>query len=201
MMFQVYQFRHCDVTNTAHQVFLAIGVALILEVVGIFYSHWFFWTIFIVIYISFVVIFIIQVSFPSALPDSVFYTLRCVTDLLQLVRPQPGGKDDYCAGISPWEDWRPDRKSVPGTKSKGRKVESEAVGNSHRSDGEVNYSDIFTFQSEPSLGQHRHGNILRVPTQAGRLPLSPGHHDDQHDPVCHILHLWKDAAEVQGKLL
>ena len=63
MIFQVYQFRHCDVTNTAHQVFLAIGVALILEVVGIFYSNWFFWIVFGASYISFVFIFIIQVGF------------------------------------------------------------------------------------------------------------------------------------------
>ena len=58
---KVYQFRHSDVTSTAHHVFLVIGVALILEVVGIFYSGWLFWTLFTVVYISLVIIFIIQV--------------------------------------------------------------------------------------------------------------------------------------------
>ena len=58
---KVYQFRHTDVTNMAHHVFLVIGVALILEVFGIFYSGWFFWTLFTVVYISLVIIFIIQV--------------------------------------------------------------------------------------------------------------------------------------------
>jgi len=68
---KVYQFRHCDVTNTAHQVFLVIGVALILEVLGIFASNWFFWTVFILIYISFVVIFIIQIYFNWSGPNLV----------------------------------------------------------------------------------------------------------------------------------
>lgn len=58
---KVYQFRHCDVTNTAHHVFLVIGLALILEVFGIFFSNWLFWTLFIFVYISLVLIFIIQV--------------------------------------------------------------------------------------------------------------------------------------------
>ena len=90
MIFQVYQFRHCDVTNTAHQVFLVIGVALILEVLGIFASNWFFWTVFILIYISFVVIFIIQVC---SYNDEIIFILPYVTDLLQLVRSQPGGEE------------------------------------------------------------------------------------------------------------
>ena len=98
MIFQVYQFRHCDVTNTAHQVFLAIGVALILEVVGIFYSNWFFWTVFGASYISFVFIFIIQVGFyneslqrPGLI--QIILILLCFSGLLQLVGPQPNGED------------------------------------------------------------------------------------------------------------
>ena len=109
MIFQVYQFRHCDVTNTAHQVFLVIGVALILEVVGVFYSHWFFWAVFIAIYITFVIIFIIQVSFPCR-PGQVNFTLLYITDLLQLVGSKPSGKDNQAVGLSTREERRPGRK-------------------------------------------------------------------------------------------
>jgi len=66
---KVYQFRHTDVTNMAHHVFLVIGVALILEVFGIFYSGWFFWTLFTVVYISLVIIFIIQIYFNWSGPN------------------------------------------------------------------------------------------------------------------------------------
>ena len=59
---KVYQFRHCDVTHTAHIVFTVIGLALIFEVVGIFTDHILFWIVFVMVYITFVFIFIIQVS-------------------------------------------------------------------------------------------------------------------------------------------
>ena len=58
---QVYQFRHHDVTSTAHLVFLGIGVTLIFEVVGYFTNHPIFWALFILFYITFVFVFIIQV--------------------------------------------------------------------------------------------------------------------------------------------
>ena len=58
---KVYQFRHSDIAQTAHLVFLVIGLALIVEVIGIFTSSFIFWIIFVTGYITFVIIFIIQV--------------------------------------------------------------------------------------------------------------------------------------------
>ena len=62
----MYQFRHHDVTSTAHLVFLAIGIALIFEVVGVFTDDTVFWFFFIVFYITFVFVFIIQVLLDSS---------------------------------------------------------------------------------------------------------------------------------------
>jgi hypothetical protein len=52
-----------DITQTAHLVFLVIGIALILEVIGIFTSSIFFWIIFVIIYITFVISFISHVYY------------------------------------------------------------------------------------------------------------------------------------------
>eukprot|EP00092_Neocalanus_flemingeri_P029565 GFUD01032111.1.p1 GENE.GFUD01032111.1~~GFUD01032111.1.p1 ORF type:complete len:873 (+),score=223.26 GFUD01032111.1:44-2662(+) len=66
---KVYQFRHSDITQTAHLVFLVIGVALIVEVIGIFTSSEFFWIIFVTGYITFVIIFINQVYYNGTGPN------------------------------------------------------------------------------------------------------------------------------------
>ena len=48
---KVYQFRHPDITQTAHVVFFVFGLVLSLEVVGYFTNHLAFWIIFMVFHI------------------------------------------------------------------------------------------------------------------------------------------------------
>ena len=54
---KVYQFRHPDVSSNAHKVFLSIGCVLVLEVCGIYFESTVFWTIFLILYFIFIVIF------------------------------------------------------------------------------------------------------------------------------------------------
>ena len=85
-LLQVYQFRHHDVTSTAHLVFLVIALALIFEVVGIFTSSVFFWVLFIFFYISFVLVFIIQVIRGSIfIQTTKSYNIFKMSDISQLV--------------------------------------------------------------------------------------------------------------------
>ena len=85
-LLQVYQFRHHDVTSTAHLVFLVIALALIFEVVGIFTSSVFFWVLFIFFYISFVLVFIIQVITSSLfIQTTKSYNIFKMSDISQLV--------------------------------------------------------------------------------------------------------------------
>jgi len=58
---KLYQFRHADTALTAQLVFVVIGVALSLEVVGYFTSHPVFWAVFIIVYIVFMLIFILKI--------------------------------------------------------------------------------------------------------------------------------------------
>ena len=58
---KIYQFRHADLTLTAHLVFLIIGVALTIEAVGYYTSHWAFWGLFILCYIIFMLVFITKI--------------------------------------------------------------------------------------------------------------------------------------------
>ena len=62
-LFQVYQFRHPDITSNAYVVFAFVAVGLIFEAIG-YYSHdAIFWTMFIVSYLFLLVVFIIEVYF------------------------------------------------------------------------------------------------------------------------------------------
>ena len=61
LFLKVYQFRHPDITQTAHLVFLAIAVAMVLEVFGYFTHHSFFWVIFILVYLCIISFFVIHV--------------------------------------------------------------------------------------------------------------------------------------------
>ena len=54
---KVYQFRHPDVSSNAHKVFLSIGLVLVLEVCGIYFESTVFWTIFLIIYAIFIILF------------------------------------------------------------------------------------------------------------------------------------------------
>ena len=107
---QVYQFRHHDVTSTAHLVFLVIALALIFEVVGIFTSSVFFWVLFIFFYISFVLVFIIQVISSSLfIQTTKSYNIFKMSDISQLVwtwhQNQNCPSDAECEIIGPmW--WR-----------------------------------------------------------------------------------------------
>ena len=58
---KVYQFRHCDITHTAHFIFVAIGAALVLEGIGYFTDHVVFWIFYLISYILFVIYFVIRV--------------------------------------------------------------------------------------------------------------------------------------------
>jgi len=58
---KLYQYRHADTVLTAQLVFLVIGVALTLEVIGYFTSHPVFWGLFILNYIFFVLVFILKI--------------------------------------------------------------------------------------------------------------------------------------------
>ena len=106
----MYQFRHHDVTSTAHLVFLVIALALIFEVVGIFTSSVFFWVLFIFFYISFVLVFIIQVISSSLfIQTTKSYNIFKMSDISQLVwtwhQNQNYPSDAECEIIGPmW--WR-----------------------------------------------------------------------------------------------
>ena len=54
---KVYQFRHPDVSSNAHKVFLSIGFVLVLEVCGIYFESTVFWTIFLILYFTVIVLF------------------------------------------------------------------------------------------------------------------------------------------------
>ena len=58
---KVYQFRHPDITQTAHVVFLVFGLVLCMEVVGYFTNHLAFWTIFFIIHIVIAVILLVYI--------------------------------------------------------------------------------------------------------------------------------------------
>ena len=63
MYFQVYQFRHPDITSNAYIVFAFVAFGLVFEAIG-YYSHsWMFWIMFIVAYLFLLVVFIIEVYF------------------------------------------------------------------------------------------------------------------------------------------
>ena len=58
---KVYQFRHPDITHTAHVVFLVFGLVLCMEVVGYFTNHIAFWTIFFITHIVIAVILLVYI--------------------------------------------------------------------------------------------------------------------------------------------
>ena len=58
---KVYQFRHPDITYTAHLVFLVFGLILVLEVVGYFTNHVIFWIIFVVVYMVILLVFLLYI--------------------------------------------------------------------------------------------------------------------------------------------
>ena len=62
--FQVYQFRHPDISQTAHIVFLVIGLALVLQVLSYFTDHLAFWILFVIGYILLVLVFVFLVVLP-----------------------------------------------------------------------------------------------------------------------------------------
>ena len=57
---KVYQFRHPDITSNAHSVFLVIGFALFIEVLGYYNDTYFFWIFFILCYLGALVMFTIH---------------------------------------------------------------------------------------------------------------------------------------------
>ena len=61
--FQVYQFRHPDISQTAHIVFLVIGLALVLQVLSYFTDHLAFWILFVIGYILLVLVFVIHIYY------------------------------------------------------------------------------------------------------------------------------------------
>ena len=58
---KVYQFRHPDITQTAHVVFFVFGLILCLEVIGYFTDHLVFWVIFLVFHIIITAIVIVHI--------------------------------------------------------------------------------------------------------------------------------------------
>ena len=63
MYFQVYQFRHPDITSNAYIVFAFVAFGLVFEAIGYYSHNWMFWTMFIVAYLFLLVVFIIEVYF------------------------------------------------------------------------------------------------------------------------------------------
>ena len=91
---KVYQFRHLDITQTAHLVFLVIGFALILEVIGIFTSSLIFWIIFVIIYITFVISFISHVYYNGT---GISFTQRLIKVLAYVKSLFQGQHRKLCA--------------------------------------------------------------------------------------------------------
>ena len=57
---QPFQFRHPDITSSAHYVFAVIGLALMVEVLGYYFNSPFFWFVFILGYLAFIVAFTVH---------------------------------------------------------------------------------------------------------------------------------------------
>lgn len=70
---KVYQFRHPDATSNAYTVFSLISLALLLEVLGIYFTHIFFWGLFLALYVLAILLFVIHTYYHgnfARFPDS-----------------------------------------------------------------------------------------------------------------------------------
>jgi hypothetical protein len=61
LFLKVYQFRHPDITQTAHLVFLVIGIAMVMEVIGYYTANIAFWIVFVVVYLIILSIFLLHI--------------------------------------------------------------------------------------------------------------------------------------------
>ena len=73
---KVFQFRHPDITQTAQGVFMVIGIALVLEVVGYLTSHVGFWIVFLFTHFIIIALFTTHIYFNGSVPECSWSKMR-----------------------------------------------------------------------------------------------------------------------------